>query len=124
MDNSREEDLKIYKETVGIESPSALSHRNGEATESIRHLGPQEFLSISHALKVRRIPVAFNDNLSGRTIQFLKIVRCQFDESRLDVFLQSAQSCSAWDGDDPRLLGKQPGESDLGLHVSAPRTPE
>ncbi len=70
-------------------------------------------LSIRHALKVRRIPVALDGNLRGRAIQFLKIVRCQFDESRPDVLLQSVQFCSAWDGDDPRLLGKQPGESDL-----------
>ena len=41
------------------------------------------------------------------------IVRCQFDESRPDVLLESVHFCSAWDGDDPRLLGKQPGESDL-----------
>src|SRR5260370_34693230 len=70
-------------------------------------------LSIRHALKVRRIPVALDSNLRGRAIQFLKIVCCQFDESRADILLQSLQFCSAWDGDDPRLLGKEPGESDL-----------
>jgi hypothetical protein len=82
------------------------------------------FLSIRHALKVWRIPVAFDRNLRSRAIQFLKIVRCQFDESRPDVLLQSVQFCRAWDGDDPRFLGEQPGESNLcvGVHVSPPQT--
>ena len=78
-------------------------------------------LSIRHALKLRRIPVALDGNLRGRAIQFLKIVRCQCDESRPDVLLQSVQFCSAWVGDDPRLLGKQPDKSDLSGGCMFPR---
>jgi hypothetical protein len=59
------------------------------------------------------MPVALDDDLRGHAIQFLEIVGCQFDESRPDVLLQPVQFWSAWDGDDPRLLSKQPGESDL-----------
>src|SRR5260370_6500175 len=78
-------------------------------------------LSMRQALKVGRMRAALEGNLRGRAIQFLKIVCCQFDESRADILLQSVQFCSAWDGDDPRLLGKEPGESDLSGGCMFPR---
>ena len=78
-------------------------------------------LSVGHPLKLLGIPVALNGNLGGRANQFMEIVRREFNASRPDVLLQSLQSCGAGDRDDPRLLGKQPGERHLSGFSMLPR---
>src|SRR6266700_7620405 len=43
----------------------------------------------------------------------MEIVGRESDDNGSDVLLQSLQLAGAWDGNDPRLLGQQPGERDL-----------
>ena len=50
----------------------------------------------------------------GGAFDLAQIVGCQFDIHRPDIFVQAIELRRARDGHDPRLLGQQPGERDLG----------
>ena len=53
-------------------------------------------------------------DLRGGALDLAEVVGRQFDGSRPDVLLQAMQLRGARDRNDPRLLGEQPGERDLG----------
>src|SRR5712692_5507884 len=56
---------------------------------------------------------ALHRNLRGGGVDFTEIVGREVDGNGCDVFFEARQLGCAWDGDDPRLLSKQPSEGDL-----------
>jgi hypothetical protein len=52
-------------------------------------------------------------DLREGALDLLEIVRRKFDGNRTDVLVQALQLPAARDGNNPRLLGKQPRERDL-----------
>ena len=54
-------------------------------------------------------------------VDVAQVIRCELHVGRADVLLESIQSAGARDGDDPRLLGEQPGERNLCTSRVLPR---
>src|SRR5262249_27355853 len=52
-------------------------------------------------------------DLGSCAIDLAEVNGCQFDVNCPEVLFEAMQLRSAWDGDDPRLLGQQPRERDL-----------
>jgi len=52
-------------------------------------------------------------DLRSGAVDLAEIVGREFDVGRCDVLLEAAELRGAWDRNDPRLLGEQPGERDL-----------
>src|ERR1035437_9481898 len=75
---------------------------------SLSKLLPDQFLP------VRRIARTLNRNVGDRRLNLLQILDCQHNVDRASVFLEPVQLGGSRDGHDPRLLGKQPGQSKLG----------
>ena len=69
---------------------------------------------IDPLLQMLRIAGALHRDLGNRALDVAEIVGGEFDVSRSDVLVEAAQLRGAGDRNDPRLLGKQPGERDLG----------
>ena len=61
-----------------------------------------------------RIAGALYRDLANRALDVVEIVGGELDASRSDVLLQAVQLRGTRDRNDPRLLGKQPGDRDLG----------
>ena len=61
-----------------------------------------------------RIAGSLKRNRRDRAVDGAKVLGRQFDGSRADVFLQAMQLRGAGYRYDPRLLGEEPGEGDLG----------
>ena len=71
-------------------------------------------LATGHLLQVLGVPGPLHRDLRGRGLDLAEVVGRQLDGRRPEVLLQAMQLRGARDGDDPGLLGEQPGERDLG----------
>lgn len=60
------------------------------------------------------VPGSFHGDLGCRGVDFPEVGGRQLDLGRPGVFLQAMRLGGAPDGDDPGLLGEQPGEGELG----------
>ena len=60
------------------------------------------------------VPRALDRNLRGGVVDFAEVVRRERDGNGSDVLVEALPLPGAGDGHDPRLLGQQPGERDLG----------
>src|SRR6266550_2816123 len=56
------------------------------------------------------VPSPLHRDLRGGALDVAEIVRRKLDGNCADVLLQARELAGAWDGNNPRLLGKQPGE--------------
>src|SRR5216684_3858572 len=63
-----------------------------------------------HLLQMFGVPSPLHGDLRGGALDLMQIVGREIDGNCSDVLLQSLQLAGAWDGNNPRLLGKQPGE--------------
>src|SRR5918994_1790793 len=70
--------------------------------------------AIDPLLQMLRIAGALYRDLGNRALDVAEIVGGEFDASRSDVLVEAVQLRGAGDRNDPRLLGKQPGDRDLG----------
>src|SRR5215203_1864999 len=75
---------------------------------------PSRRSAIDPLLQMLRIAGTLYRDLGNRTLDVAEIVGGEFDVSRSDVLLQAFQLRGTGDRNDPRLLGKQPGDRDLG----------
>src|SRR5437870_5302794 len=64
-------------------------------------------------LQVLGIPSPVRRDLRGGLFDLTEIIGRELDVHRADVFLETMQLRGARDRDDPRLLGKHPGQCDL-----------
>ena len=67
-----------------------------------------------HLLQVLGVPGPLHRDLRGRGLDLAEVVGRELDVGRPEVLVQAMQLRGARDRDDPRLLGEQPGERDLG----------
>jgi chorismate mutase len=77
-------------------------------------LKPSRRSAIDPLLQMLRIAGALYRDLGNRTLDVVEIVGGEFDASRSDVLVEAVQLRGTGDRNDPRLLGKQPGDRDLG----------
>ena len=63
---------------------------------------------------VSRPPRPPHRDLRDGAVHLAEVVGRRGHVNRSDVLLQALQLAGAWDGNDPWLLGKQPGQRDLG----------
>ena len=68
-------------------------------------------VDVAHVLGV--VPVAADADPRGQAVQVDDLVRGQRHLRRCGVLLHALDAPRAGDGDDPRLLGEQPGECNL-----------
>jgi len=73
----------------------------------------QPALAADATCELRGIAGTLHLNAGNRTLDLSKIASGQLHSSRAEVLLQPMQLGGSWDGDDPWLLRKQPGESNL-----------
>src|SRR5829696_5589789 len=105
-------------EAHGVGETSAPKKRLERAGQVVTECKPENTSSrrsaIDPLLQMLRIAGALYRDLRKRALDVADIVGGEFDVSRSDVLLQAFQLRSTGDRNDPRLLGKQPGDRDLG----------
>src|SRR3974377_2188550 len=69
--------------------------------------------AIRHPFQLFRVSVSVHDNLRRSLVEFAEIVSGEFDGDRSDVFFKALQFGGSWNGNNPGLLHKKPGERDL-----------
>src|SRR5215212_1082335 len=67
-----------------------------------------------HSLQLFGVPSPLHSDLRRGALDLAEIVRRELDGSCADVLVQALQIPGARYRDDPRLLGKQPSQRDLG----------
>ena len=60
-----------------------------------------------------RIASPFDPDVRGGTFDGTEVFKCKVDVRRSEVFFKAMQFGCAWNRNDPRLLGKQPGKLEL-----------
>src|SRR4051794_3533309 len=70
--------------------------------------------AIDSLLQMFRVPGSLHRDLGDGVFDIAEIVGCQLDARRSKVLVEAVQLRGAEDRNDPRLLGKQPGQRDLG----------
>ena len=76
---------------------------------------------VDHLLRRLGVPLPLHADLRRGVLDLAEVVRGQFDGGRPDVLLQAVPLRRPRDGHDPRLLGEQPRERDLGGRRLLPR---
>src|ERR1017187_8592850 len=72
-------------------------------------------LAAGHLLDVFGISSALHSDLRGGAVDVTEIVRGKFDGRCSDVLLEARQFRGAWDGNNPRPLGKEPRDRNLSM---------
>jgi hypothetical protein len=72
------------------------------------------FLSVDHSLRSLGVPLPLQRNPGSGAFNLAEIALGEFDISCRHVFLQAMELRRSWNRNDPRLLGQEPGECDLG----------
>lgn len=97
-----------------VTAPWSLNAFARPSSTIARRIGLRYGSAADPGLKVRRISIALHRHLGEGTFDVAQIVRRQFDAGRADILLEALELRGSGNRNDPRFLGKQPGERDLG----------
>lgn len=81
---------------------------------SLVSVGDICFSASCHLFQLFGVTSALHSDLRGGEVDLTKIVGREVKDDRSDILVQTMQLRGARNGNDPRLLGEQPGERDLG----------
>jgi hypothetical protein len=115
MNTTEEDSEEIAKLVVGAVLKVRQDRRLRYCGRLLRY-----FLATGHFLDMFGVASSLHRDLRGRGLDLAEVVGRQSDGGRSQVLVQAMQLRGTRDGDDPGLLGEQPGEGDLGWRRPLP----
>ncbi len=71
-------------------------------------------LAVDHSLRALRVASPLHRDLRRGAVNVVQVCLAELNGRRREILLQAMQFRRPWNRHDPGLLGKQPGECDLG----------